>query len=183
MTDHPELEPFRLALSVSHLMHRAEQLAGDRFAQLVDNNINLRQFAVLVAIAEKPGLSQNDLVRATGVDRSTLADMMTRMQDRGWIERTVSKLDARAHSVHLTGAGSSILAGYTQHARAADAAILDLLPRTKRKSFLNTLIKLAKEAQEKADRDERDARRSAKKDRKAKAKPRKTKAKEPTARG
>jgi DNA-binding MarR family transcriptional regulator len=170
MSDHPELEPFGLALSVSHLLHRAEQLASDRFAHLVSNNISLRQFAVLAAIAEQPGLSQNDLVRATGVDRSTLADMMTRMQKRGWIERTISVVDARAHSVHLTGAGSSILAGYTQHARAADAAILDLLPRAKQKSLLNTLTKLAKEAQEKLEKDERDARRSAKRERKAKAK-------------
>lgn len=178
MSDHPEHEPYRLALSVSQLLHRAEQLAGDRFAQLVEGNINLRQFAVLAGIAENPGLSQTDLVRATGIDRSTLADMVSRLQERGWVERTTSKLDARAHSVHLTGAGASILAAYTQHARAADAAILDLLPRTKRKSFLSTLMKLSKLAQEKADKDEREARRAAKRERKhqkvRKAKPKET---------
>jgi len=172
MSDLPEVEPYRLATSASHLLHRAEQLAADRFTQLVGVNITLRQFAVLVAIAESPGLSQNDLVRATGIDRSTLADMMNRMQKRGWIERTVSRADARAHSVHLAAAGSAILAASTQHARAADAAILDLLARTKRKSFLNTLVKLAKISAERAERAERDARRKAKRELKAKEKAR-----------
>jgi DNA-binding MarR family transcriptional regulator len=162
MSDLPESEPYRLATSPSHLLHRAEQLAADRFMQLVGGTITLRQFAVLAAIAESPGLSQSDLVRATGVDRSTLADMMNRMEQRNWITRTASVSDARAHSVRLATAGATILAAATHHARAADAAILDLLPRTKRKAFLGTLTKLSKLSDELAAKAEREARRLAK---------------------
>src|SRR5688572_9260553 len=86
--DSAESEPFKLTTSASHLLHRAEQLATDRFVQLVGDSITLRQFAVLVAISEQPGLSQNDLVRETGIDRSTLADMMKGMEKRGWVVRT-----------------------------------------------------------------------------------------------
>jgi DNA-binding MarR family transcriptional regulator len=163
MTDGPESEPFRLEHSPSHLLHRAEQLAADRFTQLVGgDNVTLRQFAVLAAIAEAPGLSQSDLVRATGVDRSTMADMMTRMERRGWVTRAASTHDARAHSVRLADAGVTILASATNHARAADAAILDALPRTKRRAFLNTLTKLARICDEAAARAEKEARRQAK---------------------
>src|SRR5262245_40453088 len=163
MTDGPESGPFRLADSPSHLLHRAEQLASDRFAQLVGgDNVTLRQFAVLAAIAESPGLSQSDLVRATGVDRSTMADMMTRMEKRGWVTRAASTMDARAHSVRLAAAGVTILAAATHHARAADAAILDALPRTKRRTFLNTLTKLAKVSDEAAARADKEARKQAK---------------------
>src|ERR1700741_522703 len=70
-----ESEQFKLATSPSHLLHRAEQLATDRFSELGGDSITLRQFTVLAAIAEQPGLSQSDLVRVTGIDRSTLADM------------------------------------------------------------------------------------------------------------
>jgi len=158
MSDLPESEAYRLATSPSHLLHRAEQLAADRFTQLVGDTVTLRQFAVLAAIAESPGLSQSDLVRATGVDRSTMADMMNRMETRGWITRVASTLDARARSVRLASSGVTLLAAATHHARAADAAILDALPKTKRRTFLNTLTKLAKisdEAAAKADREER----------------------------
>lgn len=174
MSDLPEAEPFKLAQSPSHLLHRAEQLAADRFTQLVGGDgVTLRQFAVLAAIAENPGLSQSDLVRATGIDRSTLADMMNRMQKRGWVLRTASLLDARALSVRLAASGSMILAAATQYARAADAAIMDSLPRTKRRPFLNTLTKLAKASEEAAAKLERELKRDAKRAARAQQKARK----------
>ncbi len=170
MSDLPESEAYRLATSPSHLLHRAEQLAADRFTQLVGDSVTLRQFAVLAAIAESPGLSQSDLVRATGVDRSTMADMMNRMETRGWITRVASTLDARARSVRLASSGVTLLAAATHHARAADAAILDALPKTKRRAFLNTLTKLAKISDEAAAKADREERKKAKRTRKERAK-------------
>lgn len=170
MSDQADAGPYRLANSPSHLLHRAEQMAADRFAQLVGGDITLRQFAVLAAIAQRPGLRQSDLVRETGIDRSTLADMLTRMQRRGWITRATHALDQRAQSVHLSGAGATILAGATKHARAADAAILDALPRTKKRPFLNLLTKLAAYADESAEKAEREAKREAKHQAKQRAK-------------
>lgn len=157
-------EPFDLADSASHLLHRVEQLAQDRFAQLVGDVITLRQFTVLAAIEASPGLKQSDLVRATSIDRSTLADLLARMEKRGWVDRTTSLLDARAQSVHLSDSGRSVLSGTSKHARAADAAILDALPRTKRKTFLNILAKLSKLAAAEAEKAERKAKRRAKMD-------------------
>jgi len=167
--DLAEPEPYRLAASASHLLHRAEQLVGD--------TITLRQFVVLAAIAEAPGLSQSELVRATGIDRSTIADMMMRMGRSGWIARTPSPTDARAQSVNLTADGAKLLASATHHARAADAAILDALPRTKARTLLNILTKLAKlvdEANEK--QSAKDAKKKRKRTRKkdARASSRKT---------
>jgi DNA-binding MarR family transcriptional regulator len=170
VSDQAEAGPYRLATSPSHLLHRAEQLAAERFAQLVNGNITLRQFAVLAAIAQEPGLRQSDLVRETGIDRSTLAEMLTRMQKRGWITRTAHALDQRAQSVHIAGEGSTILHGAIKHARAADAAILDALPRTKRRPFINVLTKLAAYAEENAAKAERDAKRDAKRQAKARLK-------------
>lgn len=170
MSDQAEAEPYRLAASPSHLLHRAEQLAADRFTQLVSGEITLRQFAVLAAIKQRPGLRQSDLVRETGIDRSTMADMLTRMEKRGWITRATHALDQRAQSVQLASAGATILSGALKHARAADAAILDALPKAKRRPFLNLLTKLAAYADERAEKAERDAKREAKRQAKVRAK-------------
>lgn len=167
MADLPESEPYRLADSPSHLLHRAEQLAADRFAKLVGDTITLRQFAVLAAIAQSPGLSQSHLVRMTGVDRSTLADMMSRMERNAWITREESASDARAYAVRLAPAGTRLLATTTQHARAADAAILDLLSPRQRKAFLSTLAELSELAEEAEAKVERRARREAKREERA----------------
>lgn len=148
--DSGESEQFKLAGSPSHLLHRVEQLASERFAQLVGDTITLRQFIILAAIAEQPGLSQSDLGRIAGSGRSTFADTMAKMEQRGWIVRTPSTSDGRAYSVLLGQAGGSLLSATAQHARAADAAILDLLPKTKARTFLSVLTKLTKLADEAA---------------------------------
>ncbi|MBX3429163.1 MAG: winged helix-turn-helix transcriptional regulator [Hyphomonadaceae bacterium] len=160
--DSSESDQFKLAGSPSHLLHRAEQLAAERFTQLVGDTIKLREFIILAAIAEKPGLSQTDLGRIAGVDRSTLADAMGKMEHRGWIVRTPSTSDGRAYSVLLGQAGGTMLSATTQHARAADAAILDLLPKTKGRSFINTLTKLAGLADAAAAKAEREQKKLAK---------------------
>src|SRR5262245_20836336 len=70
---------FVLAHSPVHLMHRAQQVAADKFAKR-NHPVNLRQFGVLAAIAAHPNASQSDLVRAASIDRSTLADMLKRLE-------------------------------------------------------------------------------------------------------
>jgi DNA-binding MarR family transcriptional regulator len=160
-----EAELFKLSHSVSHLLHRAAQMANDRFTQLVGDSVTLRQFEVLAAIQEHPGLSQSELVRLTGVDRSTLADMLNRMERRTWITRAEAPLDARALAVRLAPNGMAILKATAPHALAANAAILDILPRTNARTLYSTLAKLSKLADKAAKKAERDAKRLAKKER------------------
>ena len=112
-----------LSASPSHLMHRALQLALDIYTEEVGSDgLTQRQFAVLEAVAAKAGLTQTDLVRATGIDRSTLADLVTRMTAKGLLERERSTLDARAKAVRLSPEGAARLEAARPQVEAADAA-------------------------------------------------------------
>lgn len=133
-----------LSASPSHLMHRALQLALDIYAEEVGSDgLTQRQFAVLEAVAAKAGLTQTDLVRATGIDRSTLADLVARMEAKGLVERQRSTLDARAMAVRLTEAGAAALDAARPMVQAADKRILALLPKGRRDVFLAVLGELA----------------------------------------
>ena len=89
-----------LEQSPSHLLHRALQLALDLYAvETGPGAVTQRQYAVLAAVAEHEGLTQTDLVRATGIDRSTLADMIARMISKGYLARERSATDGRANTV------------------------------------------------------------------------------------
>ncbi|MEQ1711924.1 MAG: MarR family transcriptional regulator, partial [Hyphomicrobium sp.] len=46
-----------------------------------------RQYAVLITVAQNEGLSQTNLVDKTGIDRSTLADIVRRMLKKGLLQR------------------------------------------------------------------------------------------------
>jgi DNA-binding MarR family transcriptional regulator len=133
-----------LARSPSHLLHRVLQLALDIYAEESGTGgITQRQFAVLAAVAENEGVTQTGLVRATGIDRSTLADMVARMITKGHLERQRSDQDARANTVSLTPAGAAVLEESRPKVAMADARILALLKPSKREGFLELLSDMA----------------------------------------
>lgn len=131
--------------SPSHLLHRALQLALDIYAEETGPGaVTQRQFAVLAAVAEHEGLTQTDLVRATGIDRSTLADMIARMIAKDYLGRERSSTDGRANTVRLTDIGRAVLEEAAPRVASADARILGFLASSKRDSFLGVLRDLAK---------------------------------------
>lgn len=136
-----------LADSPSHLMHRALQLALDVYAEeLGSDGPTQRQFAVMEAVSVKEGLTQTDLVKATGIDRSTLADLVSRMTAKGLLTRERSTLDARAKAVSLSPEGQALLDAARPKVEAADRRIMGLLPKGKRDGFLDLLSELASAA-------------------------------------
>jgi DNA-binding MarR family transcriptional regulator len=129
--------------SISHLLHRAVQISADLYTeQAGPEAITPRQFAVLKAVAEAEGATQSQLVRSTGVDRSTLAELLTRLTARGLVARLRSAGDARVNQVSLTESGRALLAATQPHAAAADLALLSRLPEDRRARFLKDLRRL-----------------------------------------
>lgn len=179
---------FTLAESPGHLLHRAQQFAAERFAKaMAGAKLTQRQFAVLHATAENEGLTQTELVKATGIDRSTLAELVSRMVKNGFLEREKLPGDARANAIRLSTSGKTLLEVVTVGAMEADAAILSALPKNKRASFLETLRRIAltleqgeeaaKLARDKEKAKKKKAKKKAKEKAKAKAKKEKAKAK------
>jgi DNA-binding MarR family transcriptional regulator len=138
-----------LSQSASHLLHRVLQLALDVYVEETGKGaLTQRQYAVLAAAATVDGTSQTDLVRMTGIDRSTLADMVARMIEKGWLERERSKTDARAKTVSLTLSGRATLEAVAPKVQAADERILAALSASRRASFISALSALAGGADE-----------------------------------
>ena len=131
----------RLERSPIHLLHRAGQCAGDIFAaEMDDAGLTPRQFAVLLTVAQNEGVSQTDLVERTGVDRSTLADIVRRMLKKGLLQRRRTKNDARAYAVKLTEEGWRVLRSAEPMVRRVDDRILAILPGKQREQFLADLM-------------------------------------------
>ena len=129
--------------SPSHLLHRVLQIALDIYnAEAGEGALSQRQYAVLKALEGSDGLSQTDLVRVTGIDRSTLADLVSRMLAKELVVRERSTTDARANLVQIAEAGKAALTDMAPRVLAADEKILSLLSPPKRDSFVKLLRKL-----------------------------------------
>ena len=126
-----------------HLLHRAHQAAGDVFrAEVEIGGLTPRQLAVLLAVSENEGLSQTDLVERTGVDRSTLADIVRRLIKRRLLTRRRTKDDARTYAVKLTDEGSRVLRTVAPQTKAVDERVLNALAPARRDQFVSALLEL-----------------------------------------
>jgi DNA-binding MarR family transcriptional regulator len=137
--------PGALERSPTHLFHRALQVALDIYVEeFGPAGLTQRQFAVLAAVEAAEGLTQTDLVRVTGIDRSTLADLAVRMIKKGLLERERSASDGRANAVRLTDLGRRELEAARPLMASADDRLLRLLSAGKRDSLSNLLRDLVR---------------------------------------
>ena len=126
-----------------HLLHRASQAVEDAFStEMKIERLTPRQLAVLTTVAQNEGLSQTGIVDRTGIDRSTMADLVRRLQGKGLLQRRRTKEDARAYAVKLTDAGRRVLHTAEPMAKRVDRRVLDALPRNRREEFITALVSI-----------------------------------------
>jgi DNA-binding MarR family transcriptional regulator len=135
---------FRLEEAPGHLLRRAQQRHLEIFVEEVGaDGPTPRQFAALLTVCQRPGLTQTELVRATGIDRSTVGDMLDRLVRRGLVERRRVDEDGRANALHATEAGRRLAAQALAGVARAQARILAPLPSERHGEALAMLRLLA----------------------------------------
>ncbi len=87
-------------------------LPGALDAQLqADSAMTLYEYVVLSALSEigAEGLRMSDLAAVTSGGPSRLSQVVSRMEQRGWVERRADPTDGRATRVHLLDGGRRVL--------------------------------------------------------------------------
>ena len=129
--------------SIIHLLHRASQCASDTFAdEMKVQDLTPRQYAVLLTTAQNEGISQTGLVQKTGIDRSTLADIVRRMLKKGLIERHRNKNDAWVYTIRMTEMGWQALDLASPAADRANDRLLANLPGETQQQFIDLLERI-----------------------------------------
>jgi DNA-binding MarR family transcriptional regulator len=139
---------FELSEAPSYLIKRCQQLYGDLYAREAGaRELTKQQFTLLCALEHNEGASQTALVEITGIDRSTLAEMVRRMLDKGLLSRERTEQDQRATAVAISAAGRKALRGARNAADRAERALLEALPPPERQKFVRALSQIAAAAE------------------------------------
>ena len=134
----------QLSRSLSHLLKRAVQYSIHLYmSETGKSGLTHRQFTVLLAADAHEGRSQTELVKMTGIDRSTLADLVARLMAQGYLQRRRTKDDARTNAIRLTPIGKKMLKQAQSGAEEVDRQLLAVLPNADRKMVLDSLVSLA----------------------------------------
>jgi DNA-binding MarR family transcriptional regulator len=139
----------QLERSPLHLLHRVHQRATELFQEkMAGINLTARQYVVLVTASQKDGASQQDIIDATGIDRSTVSQIMQTMIRKGLLKRRRTREDARAYAITLTEHGRDVLEASEAIATGVDEALIAALPATRAKTFIDNLRTIITEREE-----------------------------------
>lgn len=123
-----------------HHIRRLQQIAVALFLQETEPlGLTPVQFAALQAVANSPGLDQRSLAGAIGLDTSTVAGVVDRLEARGLMLRSASPEDRRVRLLTLTPEGEALLASALPAVLRAQQRILEPLPQAERAEFLRML--------------------------------------------
>ena len=126
-----------------YLFRRMQQIAVAIFVEECKAfDLTPVQYAALIAIHTHPGIDATRLSAVIAFDRSTLGNVIERLQAKRLIERKPSGEDKRIKLLCLTKAGAMLLRDITASVDRAQARILQPLKPADRKTLVALLTQL-----------------------------------------
>ena len=87
--------------------------------------------------------NQTGIVNLTGIDRSTVGEVIGRLVRRGWLRRRRTTTDGRSNSLYVTVAGNRLLKRVVLKVDVAQERILAPIPPDRREEFISNLRLIA----------------------------------------
>jgi DNA-binding MarR family transcriptional regulator len=124
-----------------HLIRRAQQIAVSMFYSTMGYGVTPVQYAVLRILHDNPGIDQITLARLCALDTSTAANLAVRLEERGFLKRTVPTRNRRFRLLHLTPKGAVLLKKLLPSGHLLNQRLLQELNKEEQKIFLRLLKK------------------------------------------
>jgi len=126
-----------------YLFRRMQQIAVSIFVEECSAfDLTPVQYAALVAIHTHPGIDATRLSAVIAFDRSTLGNVIERLQSKALVERKPSREDKRVKQLYLTKSGTTVLRDIMPSVSQAQLRMLQPLKPADRRTLLALLTQL-----------------------------------------
>jgi DNA-binding MarR family transcriptional regulator len=126
-----------------YLFRRMQQIAVAIFVEECRvYDLTPVQYAALVAIQTHPGIDATRLSAVIAFDRSTLGNVIERLESKRHIERRPAREDKRVKLLYLTRSGATLLRKIMPSVDRAQARMLQPLKAADRKTLMALLAQL-----------------------------------------
>jgi MarR family transcriptional regulator, temperature-dependent positive regulator of motility len=127
----------------AHLARRFHQICLGVVAEVTTSaGLAPGEYAVLVAIADGPGLDQRRLAAQLGIDAASVGQRIDRLERMGLVARRVHPGDRRVRLVSATRSGAGLRRRLRPPALAAQERIMAPLTAAEQKLFLALLTRI-----------------------------------------
>jgi DNA-binding MarR family transcriptional regulator len=140
----PLAQTFDFRTTSGHLIRMLRERSVAAFVAVSGSDeVSVQQLKVLVALYQKGRpVFQTELGEASGIDRSTIGEMIHRMVRRGLVRRRIPKENRRARELTITAAGEKIMHRLLPKLVEANELALAPLNDAERDKFIDLLRKL-----------------------------------------
>ncbi len=125
-----------------HLLRRAVQVMNLLWTEEVSHTITSPQFAALNALYGHPNLDQRTLGQGISLDRSTMAEVVSRLSSRGLIRSERDPRDGRRKTITLTPKGLHTVQQLIPRTHAMTRRLVGPLDQQQRNDLLRLLTKV-----------------------------------------
>jgi MarR family transcriptional regulator, organic hydroperoxide resistance regulator len=115
-------------------------MRGATGEQAEKHGIQLRDYIVLSALDMTPNLTQVELAKALGLDKTTLMSQLDRLERMGLVVRRSDPRDRRARIPEITEAGNALRAKVASACDSAEAAALNSFSQVQVQTFRRMLF-------------------------------------------
>ena len=123
-----------------HYIRRLQQIAVAIFLQETEaHGVTPVQYAGLQTVRRSPGIDQRTLARSIGLDTSTVAGVIDRLESRGLMMRSSSPDDRRVRLLNLTDEGLALLDEIQPAMLRAQQRILEPLSKKDQQEFMRMI--------------------------------------------
>jgi MarR family transcriptional regulator, temperature-dependent positive regulator of motility len=126
-----------------HLARRLQQAHYLLWNTMVSEEITSPQFAVLNALLAEPGLDQRSVGERVGLDRSTIAEVISRLSRRGLLDKVRDPGDGRRFLLRLTEVGARTHRKLTVRTARMNQVFLAPLSLEEQRTFFQLLRRVA----------------------------------------
>jgi DNA-binding MarR family transcriptional regulator len=126
-----------------HLIRCAQQVHTAIWSRRFGTELTGPQYAILHVLATRPGLSQRELGSSAALGTSAVADLVDRLEKKGWLQRDRDPFDGRGKLVRLTDTAETSMSQFATGMVTVQRELISTLSPNSRESFIAQLATVA----------------------------------------
>ncbi|OGT82236.1 MAG: MarR family transcriptional regulator [Gammaproteobacteria bacterium RIFCSPLOWO2_02_FULL_61_13] len=128
--------PYRLSTLTNRISRAFSLLYTDRF------DLTVPEWRVMAVLGQEPGLSADQVCARTGMDKVTVSRAVSRLLEKGRVERDFARADRRRSELRLSARGRAVYRQIIPLGREYEAGVVADLSPAERQTLVTLLERL-----------------------------------------
>lgn len=129
--------------SLGFIFGKISQAMSDKFQNHLDAyGITFKQYGVLLVVSSDLEETQISVAKKLKLDRTTIGQLIDKLEKQNLLMRVQSKKDKRAYNLHLTNEGNNVVKILWDKMNNSEREVISCLTSEEQKKMVELLVKV-----------------------------------------